>query len=318
MDAPAPSSRPTLVLIANDEEWTARSLETILGPNGYAVVRTYTGVQTLDLAFSVHPDIVLLSAKLPDLDSLEVCRRLRQHPVVGAVTPIFLLTSDSLGRAEAKEAYAAGIWDCMRLPLDGDLLLLKLGNFARARRAVDEMRNESLLDGPTGLYNLRGLARRIQEMAADAARRHDSLACIAIAPDTDALAEHAALLDHVAERMITHVGGLLRRHGRSSDVIARLSQHEFGLVATSTEREGILKLVERLRGALEAEPMVVEGRSHPLRLRVGYTTVDDFAAASIDALGLVVRAAAALRHARSAGSTSVVAFEDVPSVVAHN
>ena len=31
-----------LVLIANDQEWSARSLESILGPNGYSVVRAYT------------------------------------------------------------------------------------------------------------------------------------------------------------------------------------------------------------------------------------------------------------------------------------
>src|SRR4051812_17285291 len=42
------ASRPPLVLIANDQEWSARSLESILGPNGYAVVRAYTGQQALE------------------------------------------------------------------------------------------------------------------------------------------------------------------------------------------------------------------------------------------------------------------------------
>ena len=41
------SQRPPLVLIANDQEWSARSLESILAPNGYAVLRAYTGIQAL-------------------------------------------------------------------------------------------------------------------------------------------------------------------------------------------------------------------------------------------------------------------------------
>src|SRR5690606_7656216 len=39
-----------LVLVANDQEWSARSLESILAPNGYAVVRAHTGQQALDQA----------------------------------------------------------------------------------------------------------------------------------------------------------------------------------------------------------------------------------------------------------------------------
>ena len=42
----APSA--PLVLIANDQEWSARSLESILGPSGYSVVRAYTGQQALE------------------------------------------------------------------------------------------------------------------------------------------------------------------------------------------------------------------------------------------------------------------------------
>ena len=38
-------SHPPLVLIASSQEWHARSLESILGPHGYAVVRAYTGKQ---------------------------------------------------------------------------------------------------------------------------------------------------------------------------------------------------------------------------------------------------------------------------------
>ena len=44
---PELDSTPPLVLIASDQEWSGRSLETIIGPRGYAVVRAHTGQQVL-------------------------------------------------------------------------------------------------------------------------------------------------------------------------------------------------------------------------------------------------------------------------------
>src|SRR5215218_1743776 len=72
--------RPPLVLVANDQEWSARSLESILGPNGYAVLRAYTGRQALELARSAQPDVVIVDVRMPDIDGLDVCEVLRDDP----------------------------------------------------------------------------------------------------------------------------------------------------------------------------------------------------------------------------------------------
>ena len=67
-----------LVLIANDQEWSARSLESTLEPNGYAVVRAFTGAQALARARSELPDVVILDAQMPDMHGFDVCRELRR------------------------------------------------------------------------------------------------------------------------------------------------------------------------------------------------------------------------------------------------
>ena len=76
-----------LVLIANDQEWSARSLESILGPSGYSVVRAYTGQQALERVRTAQPDIIILDAQMPDLHGFEVCRQLRSDPRFSANTP---------------------------------------------------------------------------------------------------------------------------------------------------------------------------------------------------------------------------------------
>ena len=67
--------RAPLVLVANDQEWAARSLDSLLGPNGYAVVRAHTGRQTLDLARTTHPDAIVIDSRLPEMGGLELARR---------------------------------------------------------------------------------------------------------------------------------------------------------------------------------------------------------------------------------------------------
>src|ERR1700722_15598849 len=109
MLAPGGPARPPLVLIANDQEWAARSLETLLGPNGYAVLRAYNGRQAVEMARSVQPDVVIVDLRLPDTDGLEGCRALRAQMV--AATPIIVTPSDPSSRAQHVAALRAGAWD---------------------------------------------------------------------------------------------------------------------------------------------------------------------------------------------------------------
>ena len=162
MDNREKASSAPLVLIANDQEWSARSLESILGPSGYSVVRAYTGQQALERARATLPDLIILDAQMPDMHGFDVCRTLRADARFSSTTPIVITTSGPSGRTQRLEAYRAGAWEFLGQPLDGESLLLKLGTFLQCKRAVDELREENLLDASTGLYNMRGLSRRAQ------------------------------------------------------------------------------------------------------------------------------------------------------------
>src|SRR6476660_5071134 len=174
-----------LVLIANDQEWSARSLESILGPSGYSVVPAYTEQKALERARTAQPDMVILDARMPDIHGFEVCRMLRSDPRFSATTPIVITTSGPSGRTQRLEAYRAGAWEFLGQPLDGEALLLKLHTFLQSKRQVDLLRDESLLDQGTGLYNMRGLARRAREIGSEAFRRHEALACVVLTPEPD-------------------------------------------------------------------------------------------------------------------------------------
>ena len=300
-----------LVLIANDQEWSARSLESILGPHGYSVVRAYTGQQALERARTSLPDLIILDAQMPDMHGFDVCRSLRSDPRFGPTTPIVITTSGPSGRTQRLEAYRCGAWEFLGQPLDGEALLLKLATFLQSKQQVDVLREENLLDSGTGLYNMRGLARRAREIGADALRRREALACVVFAPEAAPEPDDESPSDELL-RMADQVGNIFRQVGRVSDAIGRLGPSEFGIIAPATNRDGALRLVSRLGGAVEATKIPVRGGEVTLRVKAGYCAVPDFAESAVDATELLLRATTALRDLRRGGDDDRIrAFEQV-------
>jgi PleD family two-component response regulator len=307
-----PAASP-LVLIANDQEWSARSLESILGPNGYAVIRAYTGQQALERARTSQPDIIILDAQMPDIHGFEVCRALRSDPRFSTTTPIVITTSGPSGRTQRLEAYRAGAWEFLGQPLDGEALLLKLHTFLQSKRQVDLLREENLLDSGTGLYNMRGLARRAREIGSDAIRRREALACVVFAPDTELENVDEEAPEEELLRMSDQVGTVFRQVGRVSDAIGRLGPTEFAVIAPATGADGAVRLVNRLGGAVEATRIPVRGGERSVRVKAGYCAVPDFAESPVDAVELLLRATTALRDLRSGRDADRIrAFEQVP------
>jgi DNA-binding response OmpR family regulator len=78
------------VLIVEDDEAIGRGLETVLAERGFAVQRCSRGGAALVAADADRPDLVLLDLGLPDIDGVEVCRRLRRG---SPSLPIVVLTA---------------------------------------------------------------------------------------------------------------------------------------------------------------------------------------------------------------------------------
>lgn len=302
-----------MVLLANDHEWSARSLESVLGPHGFASVRAYTGGQALELAQRTQPDVFIVDTGMPDMSGIDLCRRLRADLEVPASTPIILTTAGPASRAERLEAYRAGVWEFLSLPVDADALVLKLQVYVKARREIERSRDESLLDSATGLYNVRGLARRAREIGADVARRHAPLACVALSatPSNELeITNHDELDPRVAEQ----IGDICRRLSRTSDAVGRMGRSEFAIIAPATDGEGAVRLAERLRESMESEDFMVAGGTRRFKVRAGYYAVADFSSASVDAVEVLLRAASALRHVRTSPTPrGISAYEEVPS-----
>jgi DNA-binding response OmpR family regulator len=80
----------TRVLVVEDDDGIAAPLVRTLEREGYDVTRSATGADALDRLADGAVDLVVLDLGLPDMDGLEVCRRLRDH---GSDIPVLVLTA---------------------------------------------------------------------------------------------------------------------------------------------------------------------------------------------------------------------------------
>jgi two-component system response regulator ResD len=77
------------ILVVDDERIVTEVVERYLRLEGYEVKVAQDGAQALEISGEWHPDLVVLDLMLPEIDGLEVCRRLRQNRSV----PIIMLTA---------------------------------------------------------------------------------------------------------------------------------------------------------------------------------------------------------------------------------
>jgi PleD family two-component response regulator len=276
------------VLLVNDQEWSLRSLESIIGPRGYAVIRAYNGVQGLERMKGATPDVIICDLELGDMNGLEFARNVRNMGLPRYI-PIIITTSSNPGRQLRLDALEAGAWDLLAYPLDGQELVLKLGAFTAAKFDADNVLNDVMFDDVTGLYNMKGLTRRAQELGSHAYRHSEPIACVAFSlGSADGSGDDLERLAAAA----TAVGEALRAAGRQSDAIGRVGRSAFVVIAPETDELGAVKLAERL-----AELMRQQGDGtqefDEFQLHGGYDAVSDFRESPIEPAELIARATSA-------------------------
>lgn len=109
------------VLVVDDEAPIRRYLRAALGAQGLTVYETATGLEAIQAVLSHRPDIIILDLGLPDIDGIEVTRRLREW----SQTPIIVL---SVREAEQDKIAAldAGADDYLTKPFGTGELLARM------------------------------------------------------------------------------------------------------------------------------------------------------------------------------------------------
>jgi two-component system, OmpR family, KDP operon response regulator KdpE len=123
-------SEPIIVLI-EDEPQIRRFLRTTLGSQGYRLFEAATGADGLVEAASRQPDVVIVDLGLPDIDGLEVIRRIREWSTV----PILVLSARGQ-EADKVVALDVGADDYVSKPFGAEELLARVRVALRHKAGV--------------------------------------------------------------------------------------------------------------------------------------------------------------------------------------
>src|SRR5437764_12062228 len=83
------------ILVADDSAVVAAMLANILQGEGYQTVRAADGIEATQRAYSEMPDLILLDIFMPRMNGYQVCRLLKNDPVVAGIPVVILTGSDS-------------------------------------------------------------------------------------------------------------------------------------------------------------------------------------------------------------------------------
>jgi two-component system cell cycle response regulator len=249
-------------------------------------------------------DLLLLDLGPEGGDALRLAARLRTEERLRGL-PV-LLMADAGQKALVLRGFDLGANDHLFRPVDPNELRARVRNQIRRRRYQERLRSDldrslemAVTDPLTGLRNRRYVRRHLDGVlrGAGAAVLLMDVDRFKAINDTHGHAIGDAVLQEVAARM--------RGQVRAADVVARYGGEEFLVVMAGTTAADVLAVAERLRAAVAAEPVVVDGLALPVTISIGVAV----ATQGMGAEQVLGAADAALYRAKRDGRDRVVLAE---------
>src|SRR5512145_854562 len=122
----------SMVLIVDDEYAGRETLQSVLEGEGYQLEMAENGLQAIEKAKKLLPDVILLDVMMPGMTGYEVCQRIRSDPEIAEI-PIVVLTSLD-DRDSLLTALKAGADDFISKPFDRYELRARLLGITRLNR----------------------------------------------------------------------------------------------------------------------------------------------------------------------------------------
>jgi two-component system, OmpR family, alkaline phosphatase synthesis response regulator PhoP len=132
----------TKILIVDDEPDILDFLSYNLRREGFEVSTASSGNEALEMALKVHPQLIILDIMMPEMDGMEVCRRLRLNPEFNKTTIAFLTARDEdLSQINALDV---GGDDFIAKPIKPQVLISRINALLR-RNKTEIMGAESII-----------------------------------------------------------------------------------------------------------------------------------------------------------------------------
>ena len=318
-EKPQPGADKRRILVVDDHEDNVEVLRARLEARGYDVQGAMSGQEALDTVKGWCPDLILLDVMMPDMDGLEVVRRLKADRELPFIPVIMQTALDSTERIVA--GLEAGADDYVTKPINFAELEARVRSLLRIKKLQQELGERekelsqmndrlleiSLTDGLTGVDNRRALEQRLHEMFEHSLRLHEPVACIMC--DIDHFKKVNDTYGHAAgDEVLKQFAEILKQEAREIDRVGRYGGEEFLLLLPGTVLDAAVTFAERLRHRVDSHTFSFEGGTLVKTVSLG---VAAWPHPKIDggAEGMLKAADDALYVAKEMGRNRVVRFD---------
>jgi len=260
------------ILMVEDNPIDERLLKAILSKTDlgeFDITPAATLAKAMALLEKNRFDVVLLDLSLPDSYGIETVHCIHTS---AADLPIVVMTSlDDAGFGV--QALQAGAQDYLvKGHIDAHLLARSLRYAIERNRMQMEIRNLSLRDELTGLYNRRGFLTLAEQQLKLAQRGAREL--LLIFADVDGLKYINDTFGHrEGDYVIKNAAAVLRKTFRRSDIVARIGGDEFTVLAIDASLEDGQRMIEALRQNIDMQNELSED-PYRLSLSAGLAAFD--------------------------------------------
>ncbi len=309
--------RPRVLIAAGDGS-TRLTLEDWLGKWGYETVLAEDGSAAWKILQQRRPpELVIVDWAISGMDSMDLCRRLRDKSRKFYHYVIMIQGKDY--KEETVLALESGADDYLIEPLEEPELRARLKVAGRIIALQDELigareeqRVRAMKDGLTGLWNRAAFLEIFKQELDRAERAHASTGLLLL--DLDHFKRINDSYGHLAgDAVLKEMALRFKQNVRSYDFVGRYGGEEFLVALPGCDRMQLRRRAEGIRKAISNEPVRVGKVEIPVTVSVGAAAASEGAKSALDVLGVADRA---LYKAKDAGRNCSVYCEssgvDVP------
>jgi two-component system, sensor histidine kinase and response regulator len=199
------SDRPS-ILVIDDEPNNFDVIQTLLGNEGYTFHYASSGQRALDRLDRLQPDTILLDVMMPDLDGIEVCRRIRAS-IEWRSIPILLVTALT-DKSELQRCMSTGADGFITKPVNRLELQSRVASIVRLKRECDRLqiakeKLESVAQARSDRLTI--LARQIMPPLTELMNIANVLATTQLTPEQD---RYASIIQSTSELLLTQIDEL--------------------------------------------------------------------------------------------------------------
>jgi len=291
------------ILIVEDDPVSRRLLESFLCGWGYEVQVATNGSEAWEILHNPDtPNLLISDWMMPEMDGLELCRRIRAMGKSG-YTYFIILTAKGK-KEDIVKGLEAGADDFLVKPFSHEEMKCRIRIGERILNLEERILELANTDALTGVLNRRAFMDRMEEEVHRSMRRQEPFALIMV--DIDYFKKINDAYGHQAgDLALKKVSHLLADSIRPYDLTARYGGEEFILCLPGTTGSQAGAAAERIRCSVASETIELSGQSKPVQLTASFG-VAVFSLGGDDSVDAVIkRADDALYKAKEEGRNRV-------------